>query len=64
VCSYLPRVLAVRRFRQPWRSAVGHPVGVALLLCVQWYALGMQVLGRPVSWRARRYATGEGEQVS
>jgi hypothetical protein len=63
VCSYLPRVLAVRRFRQPWRSAVGHPVGVALLLCVQWYSLGMQVLGRPVSWRARRYATGDGEQV-
>jgi hypothetical protein len=63
VCSYVPRVLAVRRFRQPWSSAVMHPVGVAVLLCVQWYALGRQLLGRPVSWRARQYAPGEGEQV-
>jgi hypothetical protein len=63
VCSYVPRVLAVRRFRQPWSSAALHPVGVAVLLCVQWYALGRQVLGRPVSWRARQYAPGEGEQV-
>jgi hypothetical protein len=64
VCSFLPRVLAVGRFRQPWGSAVMQPVGVALLLGVQWYALGRQILGRPVSWRSRRYATGEGEQVS
>jgi hypothetical protein len=64
VASYLPRMLAVRRFRQPLGSAVVHPVGVAVLLGVQWYALGMQVLGRPVSWRARRYATGSGDEVA
>jgi hypothetical protein len=58
--SYVPRLLAVRRFRQPVGSAVLHPVGVAVLLVLQWYALGMQVLGRPVAWRARNYATGSG----
>jgi hypothetical protein len=63
VASYLPRLLAVRRFRQPLGSAVLHPVGILVLLCVQWWALCMQVLGRPVAWRARRYATGSGEEI-
>jgi hypothetical protein len=53
VCSYVPRVLAVRRFRQPWISAVVHPLGVAVLVSVQWWALGMKLLGRPITWRAR-----------
>jgi hypothetical protein len=61
--SYLPRVLAVRRFRQPRSSAVLHPVGMVMLLVVQWYALGRQVFGRPVAWRARQYASGSGEEI-
>lgn len=60
---YLPRLLAVRRFKQPLLSALLHPVGIVLLLMVQWYALGKQVLGRPVAWRARAYASGTGEEV-
>jgi hypothetical protein len=64
VASYVPRVMAVRRFRQPWVSAVLHPVGIVVLLMVQWYALGRQVLRRPVAWRARSYASGSGEEVS
>jgi hypothetical protein len=63
VASYLPRLLAVRRFKQPVMAAVLHPLGVVLLLCVQWYALGRQVFGRPVAWRARRYSSGTGEEV-
>ena len=62
VASYLPRVIAVRRFKQPWVSAVLHPVGILMLLGVQWYALVRQVLGRPVEWRARRYSSGTGER--
>lgn len=61
--SFLPRLLAVKRFRQPWGSAVLHPVGVAVLLCLQWYALSMRVLGKPVAWRSRSYETGSGEEV-
>ena len=63
VASYLPRMLAVRRFKQPVVSAVLHPVGIVLLLVVQWYALARQVLGRPVEWRAREYASATGEEV-
>jgi glycosyltransferase involved in cell wall biosynthesis len=61
--SFLPRLLAVRRFRQPLMSALLHPLGIALLLIVQWYALGRQIFGRPVAWRARSYASGSGEEV-
>jgi hypothetical protein len=63
VASCVPRLLAVRRFKQPMMAAVLHPVGVVLLLCVQWYALGRQVFGRPVAWRARRYSSETGEEV-
>jgi hypothetical protein len=63
VCIYLPRVIAVRRFKQPVGSAVLHPLGIVMLLILQWYALGRQVLRRPVAWRARSYASGTGEEV-
>jgi hypothetical protein len=61
--SYLPRLLAIRRFKQPMVSALLHPLGILLLLVVQWYALGKQVFGRPVAWRSRSYASGSGEEV-
>jgi hypothetical protein len=61
--SYLPRLLAVRRFRQPPLSALLHPLGVLLLLVVQWYALSRQLLRRPVAWRARSYSSSTGEEV-
>jgi len=63
IAIYVPRLLAVRRFRQPVMSAWLHPVGIVMLLVVQWYALGRQVFGRPVAWRARSYASGSGEEV-
>ena len=61
---YLPRVIAVRRFKQPVLSAVLHPVGILMLLGVQWYALVRQIFGRPVEWRARSYSSGTGEEIS
>jgi hypothetical protein len=61
--SYLPRLLAVRRFKQPLVSALLHPAGIVLLLVLQWYALAKQVLGRPVAWRTRSYMSGSGEEV-
>jgi hypothetical protein len=63
VGSYLPRAIAVQKFKQPWVSAALHPVGILMLLGVQWWALTRQVLGRPVEWRARSYASGTGEEV-
>jgi hypothetical protein len=63
VGSYLPRAIAVRKFKQPVLSAALHPVGILMLLGVQWWALTRQVLGRPVEWRARSYASATGEEV-
>ena len=58
VIAWLPRWLAVFRFRQDWRGALLHPVGIVMLLAVQWYALARKLRGSPVSWRNRAYAGG------
>jgi hypothetical protein len=63
VASYMPRLVAVRRFKQPLLSALLHPLGVTLLLLVQWYALLRQLLGRPVGWRTRMYSSDSGAEV-
>jgi hypothetical protein len=54
--AYYPRLVAVRRFRQPLVGALFHPVGVLTLLATQWYAFVRAVLARPVTWKGRRYA--------
>ncbi len=51
--SYLPRVLAARRFRQSWAGALLHPVGILLLLILQWYALARKLLGFRAMWKER-----------
>ncbi len=56
LAAWLPRVLASVRFRQPAQSALLHPVGIVLLLAIQWYALSRKLLGGTVSWRNRAYA--------
>lgn len=56
--SYLPRLDAARRFRQSWRGALLHPLGVVLLLAIQWTALGRKLLGRPAAWKGRSYGQG------
>lgn len=53
--------LAVRgfqayRFRLSPLGAVLHPVGVFLLLAIQWQAFVARRLGRPTSWKGRSYA--------
>jgi hypothetical protein len=53
VLSYLPRLLAARRFRASWLGAALHPVGVLALLTIQWYAVGRAAIGRPVGWKGR-----------
>jgi hypothetical protein len=63
VASFVPRLLAVGRFRQSLSSALLHPLGIMALLCVQWYALARQLLGRPVGWRQRAYASATSGEV-
>ena len=58
VAAWLPRWLGVARFRQDWRGALLHPLGILLLICIQWYALFRKMRGGAVSWRGRAY-TGD-----
>ena len=56
--SLLPRALGILRFRQRLFGALLHPVGMLMLLALQWYALGRKVLGYQTSWKQRAYTTG------
>ena len=56
LAAWTPRLLAVGRFRQDWRGALLHPLGILLLLGVQWYSLGRKLQGGRVSWKDRAYA--------
>jgi hypothetical protein len=53
--ALLPRLLAAWRFRQSWSGALLHPLGVAALLGIQWFALVQKLLGRPMQWKGRDY---------
>ena len=55
IAAWVPRWLAVVRFKQDWRGALLHPVGILVLLGVQWYALVRKVRGGAVGWRDRVY---------
>ncbi len=41
------------RLRQSVRCALLHPLGIALLLAIQWTALYRKITGKPASWKGR-----------
>jgi hypothetical protein len=53
--AYYPRLASVGRFRQPLVGAILHPLGIVLLLAIQWHALLRNLLGRPSTWKGRPY---------
>ena len=53
--SWLPRWLAAARFGQSPVSALWHPVGITVLMTLQWYALLGALAGRPARWKGRDY---------
>jgi hypothetical protein len=53
--AYAPRLIGVVRFRQSLAGALLHPVGVAVLVAIQWHALLCSLLGRPATWKGRSY---------
>ncbi len=53
--AWLPRLLAIRRFRQPVLGALLHPLGILALLAIQWYALARTLAGARVTWKSRAY---------
>jgi hypothetical protein len=56
VISWIPRFVSVKHFHQSAISALLHPLGILLLLAIQWYALTNKLLGRPSAWKSRAYA--------
>lgn len=54
--SYLPRFVMAGRFRQSLLGMVLHPLGVVLVLALQWQCWLRARLGRPVGWKGRGYA--------
>ncbi len=56
IAAYLPRMIAVKRFKQPLVSALLHPISIVGLLSIQWMAFFRHRSGKPSSWKGRTYA--------
>jgi hypothetical protein len=56
--SLIPRLLSVWKYRQSLYSALVHPLGVSVLLLLQWYALLRKIAGQQVTWKERAYRLG------
>lgn len=54
--SLYPRLAIRGRFRQSWSSVLLHPVGMLVLLAIQWVAWWQALCGRPSDWKGRQYA--------
>ena len=61
---FSPRLAGIRRFRQSWLGALLHPVGVAVLVAIQWYGLLRMKLGKPANWKGRAYPKPGVDQAS
>jgi hypothetical protein len=55
LAAWYPRWAGVWRFRQSWPGALLHPLGILVLLAIQWYALGRSFLGVGSAWKGRSY---------
>jgi len=47
------RLLLTLRFRQSLAGAVLHPVGMLLIVGIQWYALAQSLRGNAIAWKGR-----------
>jgi Glycosyl transferase family 2 len=56
-CIFGMRSALALRFRQSWLGVLLHPLGIALLLALQWSALVAALRGRPAVWRGRAYSS-------
>jgi len=57
MAAYYPRLAAAWRYRQSFLGAILHPLGILILLAIQWFAFLSNVLGRPAFWKGRPYPT-------
>jgi Glycosyl transferase family 2 len=61
---FSPRLVGIRLFRQSWLGALLHPVGVAVLVAIQWYGLLRTTFGKPAVWKGRAYLKPGVEKVT
>ncbi len=52
---YYPRIDAALRYRLSMESALMHPLGIVVLLALQWYAAFRSLFNRPAQWKGRAY---------
>lgn len=55
IAVFLPRAVALARFRQPLLGALLHPVAICVLLAIQWLAFFRALRRRPALWKGRSY---------
>jgi hypothetical protein len=56
--GYAIRFFSAWRYRQSWLGAALHPLGVLVLLVLQWYALLRKVFRIQATWKDRAYRVG------
>lgn len=56
--GYVVRLVSAWRYGQSWCGAALHPLGVLVLLALQWYALVGKLRRRPAVWKQRSYEAG------
>jgi hypothetical protein len=56
--GYGIRFVSAIRYRQSWLGVLLHPLGVLVLLSLQWSALFGKMIGRPATWKQRVYRAG------
>jgi Glycosyl transferase family 2 len=52
---YYPRLAGMRVFRQSPLGAALHPLGVLVLVAIQWFGLLRATFGKPALWKGRAY---------
>jgi hypothetical protein len=55
VATFVPRLIAIGRFRQPVLGALLHPIGICTLVAIQWFAFVRSLGQRPATWKGRSY---------
>jgi len=55
VTGYVIRALMAWCYRQNWRGVLLHPLGILVLVILQWYALVRKLSRAPATWRGRLY---------
>ena len=58
VVGITTRLVLALRFRQSIVGALLHPLGVTILVAIQWYSWFLRRAGRGVAWKDRAQATG------